>query len=349
MSRLPHLLVVDGSNLMARAFYAAAGRRLQALAPAVRKMIGGAVRRWEATHLLVALDSPEHSFRRDLIPGYKADRDGRDGPSIREMTDTLRSAFLAWNMATREVPGMEADDVIASLVRRARAGGFPVSVLTRDTDLLQLICEGARVLWPEGGREGETQLDEHSVRDYLASHKDFRAAFPPARLLDLRALAGGKDNLPRVGWTEEERRGPAPWGFTTRRAAELMAAGATLQSLLGDHRELLKDREREWMDLRGEEALHRMEVLRLRDDLEPIGNGAPSGVDTLQLGAPLPAELLPPESKEAPAPPAPPRSTPCVGCGEPVAWDPVFEDRNRCVRCAILAGRAEADERRKVA
>lgn len=345
MNRPGHLLIVDGSNLMARAFYAMTGRRLAGLAPAVRTMLGGAVRRWEATHLLVALDSPDPCFRRELIPGYKADRSDRDGSSTKEMTDTLRPAFDAWRVATREAPAMEADDVIASLVQLARGRGFPVSVLSKDTDLLQLVGEGVRVLWPGGKGEAESPLDDEGAREYLASHRDFRVAFPPAALLDLRVLAGGKDNLPRVEWREEERQGGAPWGFTTRRAAELLAAGATLESLYDEHAHLLKPREVEWLQLRREDAIERRSALRLRDDLEPIGNGAPSTTATLQWDAPLPAALLPPNSNEEPAPAAPPREVPCMDCGAVLSWDPVFEDRNRCVRCAILAGQAEARER----
>lgn len=344
MSR--HLLAVDGSNMMARAWFTMKNPSLPELPEKIRLMLAGACRRWAPTHMVVALDSPD-SFRRREIPGYKADReDSRKGPSTAEMTEALRPSFAAWNVATREVAEMEADDVIAALVRRAAEVNCAVSVLTKDTDLLQLVDDGlgVRVLWPEGKGEGERILDRDAVLEYFRAHKDFGIPVAPHQLLDLRTIAGGKDNLPRI-----EIRGEGikpPFGFTTRRTAELLAGGFTLDSLLGPDRERLSDRERGWMDACREAALTRRGLLRLRSDLALTGPGSADVVEQkigyTPAAAPSDSEPIP-----AAAPRAKPTAAECIDCQAPIPYDPVYAGRDRCGTCAIKAGRLEAEERRR--
>lgn len=267
-----HLILIDGSNLFNRAWYTMRGPTLEQLPKKVRGMIDSALRRWGPAKVIIALDSPD-CFRATAIPGYKAGRSDRGGPSTSEMTEALRPSFAEWGIPVSEAPRLEADDVIATLVKRSV--GRPTSILSRDTDLLQLVSDErrVRVLWPAGKGGGEEPMDEAGIAEYLAGHRDFGVAFPPERLLDLRVMAGGKDNLPRIEWTEEERwQKKTPYGFTTKRAAELMAAGVTLEAVWkGMHVELLKAREREWLARRRVEAIARMHALRLRDDAELVG------------------------------------------------------------------------------
>lgn len=275
-----HLLLVDGSNLMSRAWYTMRAPTLDALPDKVRAMLVGAVRRWEPSHLMFALDSPD-CFRKTAIPGYKADRPERDGPSTGEMTEALRPALASWGVAMRETPHMEADDVIAALAAAGVADGLAVSILTRDSDLLQLVDDAnrVRVLWPGGKGEPETPMDEDGVAEYLAGHKEIGAAFPPARLLDLRAIAGGKDNLPRI----ELREGKPPFGFTTRRTAALLAEGVTLESLASTDAWRLTARERQWVDAGYLAAVARASALALRAWVLPTASGGSSSVARLRL------------------------------------------------------------------
>lgn len=270
MGEHAHLLLVDGSNLMSRAYHTMRAPSLDGLPAKVRAMLASAVRRWEPSHLMFALDSPD-CFRRAAIPGYKADRADRRAPSTEQMTDALRPALADWGAALRETPHMEADDVIAALADAACTAGCAVSILTRDTDLLQLVDDArrVRVLWPTGKGEAETPMDEDGVAEYLAGHKDFGTAFPPRRLLDLRAIAGGKDNLPRI----ELRDGPPPYGFTTKRTAALMADGATLDTLQGADAWRLTPRETRWVAAGIEAAARRLDALTLRSFVLPSGTG----------------------------------------------------------------------------
>lgn len=366
-----HLLVVDGSNLFARAWWTMRDATLSELPEKVRGMLAGALRRWEATHLVVALDSPD-SFRRELIPGYKGERSGRGGPSTADMTEALRPALGFWGVATREAPGMEADDVIATLVAKAaRMEESPaVSILSKDTDLLQLVSDPGfvRVLWPEKGEE--QVMDEDAVRR--------RTGVAPHQLLDFRVMVGGKDSLPRIGWnTDEEKAGQkAPFGFTERRAVQLLGDGATLDHLLGTHAGLTRT-EREWMDRCAEEASARREALRLRIDLDLVATGR-TQVSALRLQehfAPVQVIACKPtcircgaeldgnariagaevctacgvaarvgREPAAAAAEAPKKMDACADCQVELVFDPVYEP-NRCHADAMVYGRQVAAAR----
>ncbi len=270
------VLVVDFSNLAARAWFTLRDPSLEKLPRKVSTMLTAAVRRWSPAHLILALDAPR-SFRHDLIPHYKAERAGRDRPSTEAMTGALRPYFARWGVATREAVGMEADDVVAAVVASARANQVPAAILSRDTDLLQLVDDAAmvRVLWPSGGKEGEQPMGEAAVVGYVG--------VPPGKLLDLRTMVGGKDNLPRI----EVRAGKPPYGFTERRAVQLLGEqGATLDALYGEMSWLLTHKETAWMAACREEALARREALRLRDSFTPIATGATAVVRLQLAGVP---------------------------------------------------------------
>lgn len=271
------LLLIDGSGLLYRAYYGMPSPSLNRLPHQVRVMLLAAVKRWRPGYLMVALDSPE-SFRQRAIPGYKADRLERDGPSTDELTAAVRPDMESWGVAIREADGMEADDVIAALVEAAKPFRCHVSVLTRDTDLLQLVSDAdrVRVLWPGGRKaDGEAVLDDAAVAAYLAQHRQFGVAFPHAQLLDLRVIAGGKDNLPRIGSHTE------PKGFTTRRAAKLLADGASLDTLRTTDAWRLVSREARWLEAGWDAAVARRDALRLRTEIKPRAAGGASSVARL--------------------------------------------------------------------
>lgn len=136
------LLLVDGTNAVMR--YAAAMTadhrnptepEIEAVIEAVLHAMLDCAHVALATHLIVALDSGLPTWRRELFPGYKAKRE----PHVTNRWSNALNIYLNMNgvMVVRE-PGHEADDLIATLVRRAERAGIPVNVLSGDSDMLQL-------------------------------------------------------------------------------------------------------------------------------------------------------------------------------------------------------------------
>ncbi len=142
------------------------------------------------THLGISFDPPGATFRHEQYSEYKANRKRMDDdlavqlPYVRRVCEVLKIPIL-------ELPGYEADDVIATLATKAVAEGWRVVVVSGDKDLLQLVNEHVVVLNP--GREGlgSTRYDRAKVEE--------KWGVPPERIVDVLALMGDSvDNIPGV-------------------------------------------------------------------------------------------------------------------------------------------------------
>jgi DNA polymerase-1 len=124
--------------------------------------------------LAVAMDSRGKSFRHELFPEYKATRPVQP-PDLSQQIARLREIIDAYAIPTLQQEGIEADDLIATLVKRAREQNLHVVIVSADKDMLQLV--GDDVVMYDTGRnlvygpeETRTKLGvlPERVRDYLA-------------------------------------------------------------------------------------------------------------------------------------------------------------------------------------
>jgi DNA polymerase-1 len=145
------LLLIDGTNILYRAFFAiadlatGAGQPTNAVFGFVR-MLRQWLRQWQPTHQLVVWDGGTPERRKVLLPEYKAHRPA--------MPDALRRQFALADeyldragIAHMRMDGEEADDVMASLAQRATPEA-EVLLVTSDKDMLQLVTERIRVILP---------------------------------------------------------------------------------------------------------------------------------------------------------------------------------------------------------
>ncbi len=193
---MPKLALLDGHSLAYRAFYALpsdlqtpAGQVTNAVfgfTSMLIKLLGD--ERPDA--LAVAWDTPQKTFRSERYPEYKANRDAAPDlfrsqvPLIKEVAETL-------HIRQFEVPGVEADDVIATIAEQAADDGWEVLVVTGDRDAFQLIDGDVKVLYTRRG------ISDTIVAD--ASYVEQRYGVRPARYPDYAALRGDtSDNLPGV-------------------------------------------------------------------------------------------------------------------------------------------------------
>jgi DNA polymerase-1 len=194
------LIVVDGSNYIFRAFFAlqkarAGGRNIQLTTST--GMPTGALHVFSnmLTRLYldekpelcaVVFDAGEKTFRNDIDPEYKANRE--------EPPDELKPQFPwfgkiveAFQLPVLRIPHVEADDVIATLVRRARARGLEVVIYTGDKDLMQLVDEHVRV------------VDTMNDKSYDPAAVTEKFGVPPAKVAEWLSLSGDSvDNIPGV-------------------------------------------------------------------------------------------------------------------------------------------------------
>ena len=249
-----HLVIVDAANCLYRAFFAlpplrtAAGFPTNAALGFVNMLIK-AVREEAPDQLVIVFDPPGgKSFRQELYADYKAQRDKQPEdlsaqiPAVRELIDAYRMAVL-------EVPGFEADDVIATLVARAPED-TRVTVLSTDKDLMQLVSE--RV----------TLLDTMKDRRYDPAEVEARFGVPPDQVLDLRALVGDpSDNIPGVR------------GIGEKGAAKLIREWGSLEELLEAVDAVKPARAQNALREQRDAALLSKRLATLREDVElPLGS-----------------------------------------------------------------------------
>jgi DNA polymerase-1 len=136
--------------------------------------------------IAVVFDAGRDSFRKQVYPDYKANRSAPPDelvlqiPRFRPMVEAMGWPVLA-------IPGVEADDVVATLAGQARARGWEVVILSADKDLMQLVGEGVAMV--------DAMRQQTFTREAVIE----KFGVPPERLADYLALCGDtSDNIPGV-------------------------------------------------------------------------------------------------------------------------------------------------------
>ena len=201
------LHLVDGTFELFRAHYAKrpervapGGMDVKATVGVVSSLLGLLADRDEkVTHLAAAFDNPIESFRNELFDGYKTGA-GLD-PAILAQLDLVEQAVAALGVTVWRMDRFEADDALATGVRRWRDDVAEVRLLTPDKDLGQCVS-GNRVVQVD--RVRRRVIDEDGVRA--------RHGCPPASVPDWLALVGDSaDGIPGVP------------GFGAKTAGKLLA------------------------------------------------------------------------------------------------------------------------------
>ncbi len=259
--RVPRLIVIDAANALYRAFFALPPLRSPSGAPTgavlgFANMLRKLVREEKPDAIAVAMDPRGGSFRRELFPAYKANRDAQP-EDLTAQLPVARELIDAWKLAVLEVPGFEADDVIATLARTAPAG-WEVLIVSSDKDLMQLV----------GGRVA--LLDSMKDKRIGPAEVAQRFGVLPDKLLDVRALVGDpSDNIPGVK------------GIGEKGAAALITEYGTLENLLEHAADVKAKKAREALLAQADMARLSKRLATLRDDV-PL----PLGVDALAPHAP---------------------------------------------------------------
>jgi DNA polymerase I len=190
------LLLLDGHSLAYRAFFALPpdlattdGQPTNAVY-GFTSMLIKMLPDEQPTHVAVAFDRGEPTFRHEQYVEYKANRretpaDFRSQlPLIFEVLDTLGIARLS-------VPGYEADDIIATLASQAVEAGMDVLIVTGDRDVLQLVNPHVTALMT---RRGISEMTRFTPEEVVAKY-----GLTPAQYPDFAALRGDpSDNLPSI-------------------------------------------------------------------------------------------------------------------------------------------------------
>ena len=229
------LYLVDGHSHLYKAFYAirglstAKGMPTNAIYGFVQ-ILHRLIESRRPDHLVVVFDAPGPSFRQGLYAKYKANRAAQP-EDLSVQIPWVKRILAEMRLPVLELPGYEADDVIATLATQARDRGMDVWIVSSDKDLFQLVEPKLRVLRMEPDREVEIDADE--VRR--------RMGVGPEQIPDLLGLMGdASDNIPGVPKVGEKTAAAVLQQFPTIEAlyAHLdRLANPRFQRLLEGHRD----------------------------------------------------------------------------------------------------------------
>ncbi len=185
------LCLVDGSGILFRAFHALPPLTTRQGVPTgavfgVTSMLTKLLREQPDAQIVVVFDTPGPTFRDDAYADYKAGR--AETPSdLKRQIPYVKEIVRALGFPVLEVEGVEADDVIGTLAKRAADGGRSVEIVTSDKDMMQLV--GPRVRLLDTMKDRVT--DEERVRE--------KFGVGPENVVDVMGLMGDSiDNVPGV-------------------------------------------------------------------------------------------------------------------------------------------------------
>jgi DNA polymerase-1 len=187
------LLIVDGHAYAYRAFYAIRGLRSPSGGPTNAiygfvKMLAKMRAAIGPTHLMTVWDGGLSAERTAILPGYKAQRPPMPD-DLKPQLDEIVSYLQAAGVASFCRDGVEADDYIACLARRAADAGMAVVIASADKDFMQLVSVRVGLLNP--GDPSEAVWTDAQVRA--------KTGVEPSQIVDWLSLMGDSvDNIPGV-------------------------------------------------------------------------------------------------------------------------------------------------------
>ena len=179
---VPDLVLIDGSSYLYRAFHALPpltgpqGEPTGAVL-GVLNMLLKSLREHDGAQFVVVFDAPGRTFRDDLFAAYKAHRPPMPD-DLRVQIEPLLEAVQALGLPLLRISGVEADDVIGTLARRAADGDRRVLISTGDKDMAQLVGPYITLV--------NTMSDSTYDRDGVKAKFDVW----PEQIIDYLALAG---------------------------------------------------------------------------------------------------------------------------------------------------------------
>ena len=241
---MKRLVLVDGSSYVYRAFYALPpltspkGEPTGAVYGFIR-MIAKLMNELNPEYIAVVFDHPGKTFRHEEFKEYKATR--KETPAeLKVQIPRIKEILKLWGIKILEIPGYEADDIIATLAKKAEKESFEVIVVTPDKDMLQLVDDKVKVLNPVN----DQIFDREKVKQKYGVY--------PEQFVDYLAIIGDPvDNITGVH------------GVGPKTAQKLLEEFGSIENIY-NNLDKLKDK----IKLAFEEAKDRLELNRKLISLE---------------------------------------------------------------------------------
>lgn len=226
------LVLIDGHSILNRAFYGvpdlsnAQGLHTNAVYGFLNIMFK-ILEEEKPDYLAVAFDVHAPTFRHQMYGAYKGTRKPMP-EELREQVPVMKEVLKAMGIVIVEQAGLEADDILGTLAKKAQRAGLEVSLVSGDRDLLQIADEHIKIRIPKT-KSGRTEIEDYYPKDVADAYK-----VTPTQFIDLKALMGDtSDNIPGVPKVGEKT------------AAELMVTYGSLDNIYAHVEEISKKSIRE--------------------------------------------------------------------------------------------------------
>jgi len=191
------LVLIDGHSILNRAFYGVPdlsnGKGLHTNAIyGFLNILFKILEEENPDYLAVAFDVKAPTFRHEIFKEYKGTRKPMPD-ELREQVPVMKDVLRAMNVVIVEQAGLEADDILGTLAKRAEADGMEVALVSGDRDLLQIATDVIKIRIPKT-KQGKTEIEDYYAEDVKSAYQ-----VTPLQFIELKALMGDtSDNIPGV-------------------------------------------------------------------------------------------------------------------------------------------------------
>jgi len=248
------LYLIDGHALIYRAYYAFIRRPLITTKGENTSAIFGFMRMVlkmmsdeRPEYLACVFDSKSKTFRHDMYREYKAKRLAAP-EDLKDQVETIKELVQRLGIASEEMDGFEADDIIGTVVEKARNQGFRSVIISGDKDILQLVGGSVTVYANKKGLSEIDIMDRKRVEEVWG--------VKPEHMTDLLALMGDQsDNVPGIK------------GIGQTIAVKLIQQFGSIESLYQNLKKVESNRTRELLTGGKEDALLSKQLVSIRTDV----------------------------------------------------------------------------------
>ncbi|UMM64526.1 DNA polymerase I [Aristophania vespae] len=268
-SEKDHVVLVDGSGFIFRAFHALPPMSSPDGTPVnavygFTNMLSRLLKEHKGHSVAVIFDASRQTFRNEIYPDYKAHRPPPPEDLVPQFS-LIREATEAFNILAIELPGWEADDLLATYARHAVAEGKHCTIISSDKDLMQLVRPGVELMDP---------IKQKPIRE---AEVEAKFGVHPSQVVEVQALMGDPtDNVPGVP------------GIGPKGAAQLISEYGNLEAVLEAAPSMKQSKRRQNLIDHAEAARISRKLVLLADDV-PV----PYNLDEMRYQEPNSETLRP--------------------------------------------------------
>lgn len=206
----------------------------------------------QPSHIAVAWDTSEPTFRHELDEEYKANRPPQP-EELKIGIPLIKEMIKCYGIQNIEQDGYEADDIIGTIANRANAEDVDVYLVTPDKDFMQLVHDHITMYKPDNQNGGFNLIDREGVKEYFGVY--------PEKVIDVLAIIGDtSDNIPGVK------------GIGKKGAPKIINKYGTLEKAIEEAPNMKYKRHREGLQEYADQALHAKKMVEIKTDVPEVAD-----------------------------------------------------------------------------